>query len=472
MGFIYTFAADFHNLNLHKMKKSLPELNYSIALSLILSIGLFFGGFSITKANQDGDKTLNEKSSFSVKSSDTEDWETGDMSSFEWVTGGTADWFVTDQEQYEGVYSATSGDINDNQQSYLELTQEVYSADVISFWYKVSSESSYDYLRFYIDNVEQDAWAGEVPWSFTEYNVSVGTHTFKWEYDKDVSISSGGDAGWVDLIHFPPTEVAAIFTVSTNDACVGQPIDFSDESTGPITSWEWTFEGGDPATSTEQNPSVTYSSTGNFDVELIVTDGIEIDTTIIENFINVNDVPPSPGFPSGIALLCKDPFNTTYSTAGAAGAESYNWTLDPFDAGEIIGSGTTITVDWNNTFVGVVTLKVSAENYCGIGPFSIPLTITIDECTGMNVVEDITNTQIYPNPSNGNFTLKMNLEDQKTIDIRIFNSLNTVVYQADKVVATQEFQRDIDLSSYSQGVYYLHVYGDNVNVIKKIVIQK
>ena len=454
------------------MKKILPKFNQSIVLSLILSAGLIFSCFSTTKANQDGDKTNNEKSSFSVKATDLEDWETGDMSSFDWVTGGSADWFVTDQEQYEGVYSARSGIISDDQQSYLSLTQEVYSSDIISFWYKVSSESNYDYLRFYIDNAEQDAWAGEIGWTYVEYTVSVGSHTFKWEYDKDYSVSSGADAGWIDLIHFPPTEVAAIFTVSTNDACVGQPIEFADESTGPITSWEWTFEGGDPATSTEQNPSVTYSSTGDFDVELIVSDGIEIDTTIIENFINVNDVPPSPGFPSGIALLCKDPYNTTYSTTGATGATSYNWELDPADAGEIIGSGTTITVDWENTFVGVITLKVSGENYCGVGPFSIPLTITIDECTGINEANDITHTQIYPNPSNGIFTLKMNLEDQNTIDIRIFNSLNKVVYQAEKIIARDEFQRDIDLSNYSKGVYYLHIFGDDVNVIKKIVIQK
>ncbi len=454
------------------MKKTLPKLNYSIALSLILSVGLIFGSFSNLNANTDGDKVKNEKSSFSVKATDTEDWETGDMSSFDWVTGGTADWFVTDQEQYEGTYSARSGDINDNQSSYISLTQEVYASDVISFWYKVSSESNYDYLRFYIDNSEQNSWAGEIGWTYAEYTVSVGSHTFKWEYDKDGSVSNGSDAVWIDLIHFPPTEVAAIFTVSTNDACVGQPIEFADESTGPIISWEWTFEGGDPATSTEQNPSVTYSATGDFDVELIVSDGIEIDTTIIENFINVNDVPPSPGFPSGIALLCKDPYNTTYSTSGAAGATEYNWLLEPFDAGEIIGSGTTITVDWGNTFVGVATLKVSGENYCGVGPFSIPLTITIDECTGINDVNDITRTQIYPNPSNGNFTLKMNLEDQKTIDIRIFNSLNKVVYLAEKITAQNEFQRDIDLSNYSKGVYYLHVFGDDVNVIKKIVIQK
>ncbi len=454
------------------MKKILLAFNYSIAFSILLSAGLIFGGFSIIKANPDGDIGQKEKSIVLEKSGETEDWETGDMSSFEWETGGTIDWFVTDQEQYEGTYSAMSGDINDNQDSYISLTQEVYANDVISFWYKVSSESNWDYFHFYIDNVEQDSWSGEIPWTFVEYSVSVGTHTFKWEYTKDGSVSNGSDAAWIDLITFPPIEVASLFSVSTTDACVGQAIDFTDESTGPINSWEWTFEGGEPATSTEQNPSVTYASVGDFDVQLIVSDGVEIDTLTLEGFINVNDVPAMPGFPSGIALLCDNPYNTTYSTSGATGATDYNWILDPSEAGEIIGSGTTISVDWDNFYIGTVTLKVSGENYCGEGPYSIPFTITIDECTGVDEVDNLANILVYPNPSNGNFVFEMNLEGQKTIEIKIFNSLNEVVYREDNILASQGFKKNIDLANYSGGIYYLHVFGDDINIIKKIVVRK
>ena len=454
------------------MKKIVQKINYSIAFSIFLSAGLAFGSFSVLKANQDGDIINKGESSFSTKTGETEDWETGDMSSFEWVTGGDTDWEIVDNEQYEGTYSARSGVIVDNQSSYISVTQEVYADDVISFWYKVSSENSWDFLHFYIDNIEQDSWSNEIPWTFAEYDVFPGTHTFKWEYTKDGSVSSGSDAGWIDLITFPPIEVASLFSASTSLACVGYPINFADESTGPITSWEWTFEGGDPATSIEQNPSVTYAAVGNFDVELIVSDGVEIDTLLIEDFINVNDVPAMSGFPSGIALLCKNPYNTTYSTTGATGATDYNWVLDPAVAGEIIGSGTSVSVDWENTFVGIVTLKVSGENYCGEGPYSIPLTITIDECTGVGEIDNLTDISIFPNPSNGNFTLKMDLETQKSLDIKVFNSLNEVVFIEKNISAQQGFQKNIDLENYSKGVYYLHVFGDDVNVIKKIVIQK
>ena len=68
---------------------------------------------------------------------------------------------------------------------------------------KVSSESGYDYLKFFIDNVEIDSWSGEDDWSLETYGISPGTHQFKWEYAKDFSVSSGADAAWIDDVVFP-----------------------------------------------------------------------------------------------------------------------------------------------------------------------------------------------------------------------------------------------------------------------------
>ena len=93
-----------------------------------------------------------------------EDWETGDMSQFDWTTGGNSNWAVSQQTPYEGTYCIKSGDINDNQSNWLSLEYEVFSSDSISFWFKVSSESNYDFLKFYIDNVELSSWDGEVGW--------------------------------------------------------------------------------------------------------------------------------------------------------------------------------------------------------------------------------------------------------------------------------------------------------------------
>jgi len=82
---------------------------------------------------------------------------------------------------------------------------------VISYYYKVSSESGYDYLSFYIDSVLQNQWSGEVAWAQSTSSVTAGLHTFKWVYAEDSYISSGSDCGWVDNIVFPAGSTAPLY---------------------------------------------------------------------------------------------------------------------------------------------------------------------------------------------------------------------------------------------------------------------
>ena len=45
-------------------------------------------------------------------------------------------------------------------------------------------------------------------------------------------------------------------------------VNFTDESTGEITSWKWIF--GDGKTDTTRNPSHTYTTAGQYNVSLVV----------------------------------------------------------------------------------------------------------------------------------------------------------------------------------------------------------
>ncbi len=60
---------------------------------------------------------------------------------------------------------------------------------------------------------------------------------------------------------------------------VGGEVEYEDLSTGNPTSWLWTFEGGTPATSTEQNPTVKYETEGIYDVTLKVTTSASAEKT-------------------------------------------------------------------------------------------------------------------------------------------------------------------------------------------------
>ncbi|MBM3436369.1 MAG: PKD domain-containing protein, partial [Bacteroidetes bacterium] len=232
-----------------------------------------------------------------------EDWETGNMSQFEWQTGGNGNWAVSTQNPYEGTYCVKSGTIGNNQSTWLSLNYDVYSNDSISFWYKVSSESSYDYLRFYIDNVELASWSGEAGWARIAFAVSEGSHTFKWEYEKDYSVTGGSDCSWIDFIVLPAAVFDAAFTANVTDICEGESVSFYDQSSGNAISWDWTFEGGTPATSTLQNPVVMYSAAGSYDVSLTVSDGVETSTVSLSDYITVSTIPGTAPAPTGVTLV-------------------------------------------------------------------------------------------------------------------------------------------------------------------------
>ncbi|HYV91422.1 MAG TPA: C25 family cysteine peptidase [Chitinophagales bacterium] len=144
-----------------------------------------------------------------------EDFETGDFTQFDWLFSGNQNWVTEQYDIYEGLYSARSGDISSSQSSTLMITLDVQFADDISFMMKVSSEAGYDSLSFRIDNVSKGHWSGEVDWTPETYPVTAGTHTFTWQYQKDVGWSDGYDCGYLDNIMLPAFEINPVTVISS-----------------------------------------------------------------------------------------------------------------------------------------------------------------------------------------------------------------------------------------------------------------
>jgi PKD repeat protein len=90
--------------------------------------------------------------------------------------------------------------------------------------------------------------------------------------------------------------------------CAGTTVNFTDYSyNGTATGWEWTFTGGTPATSTAQNPTVTYNTAGTFPVKLKAINASGSDSLIKQDLIYVSDpaaalaVPYTEGFEGSIS---------------------------------------------------------------------------------------------------------------------------------------------------------------------------
>ena len=88
----------------------------------------------------------------------------------------------------------------------------------------------------------------------------------------DVTIADN-ESVQLDVQLVPGNCMVADFTASTTEVAIGGNVHFTDNSWGDITSWSWTFEGGTPTTSNQQNPTVTYNEGGFFDVTLTISDG-------------------------------------------------------------------------------------------------------------------------------------------------------------------------------------------------------
>jgi PKD repeat protein len=122
-----------------------------------------------------------------------------------------------------------------------------------------------------------------VSMKYASYPTPCETFTYGEVEDYTANVTSGGGQAPV-----------ADFTASATNITEGDTVDFTDLSTNDPDTWDWTFDGGTPATSTLQNPSITYYTAGTYTVALTATNAYGSDTETKVDYITVL-VSPCPG---------------------------------------------------------------------------------------------------------------------------------------------------------------------------------
>ena len=158
------------------------------------------------------------------------------------------------------------------------------------------------------------------------------------------------------------------FSADTTAICQSYSVDFTDLSTNNPTSWNWSFPGGTPSSSTAQNPqNIVYNAAGTYDVTLEVSNSLYTNSTTKTNYILVSAPAGTPGLPQGDTLLCQNNPNSNYVINPVTNATGYTWTLIPDSAGIMTQNDTSCIIDWSDTFKGYASLNVQATNACGSG---------------------------------------------------------------------------------------------------------
>jgi len=145
-----------------------------------------------------------------------------DAPSLAWTTDAAHPWAGQIAVTHDGIDAAISGNAGDGQSSWLETI--VNGPGTIVFWWKVSSESGGDFLRFRVDGAEIPAVSGisgSVDWEHKTAAIPPGSHTLRWAYEKNSALFADGDAGWLDEVAFYPGIAADVLVTTLADESNG-----------------------------------------------------------------------------------------------------------------------------------------------------------------------------------------------------------------------------------------------------------
>ena len=298
-------------------------------------------------------------------------------------------------------------------------------------------------------------------------------------------------------VQLAPGTLIADFTANTTSIPIGGTVDFTDQSYGNPIAWEWTFEGGNPATSSEQYPAgIQYSEAGKYFVTLEIFN--DEDTSIItkENYINVN-----------VYYCMGDTSCTTcqgmFFDSGGDGAnysddEDYTMVFYPDNSEYKLKCNFTMfdiewesncDYDWMKIYDGESILASLIGKYCGTdSPGTIIATneqgaltfefhsdsevnepgwvaeISCDTGVGMNENQEYSFVNIFPNPVKSNFIF---LESNQVIDnVKIFNSLGKIVYA--NSFGNNKIQ--INTNNFRTGIYFISIKTGNEILYKKLQV--
>jgi hypothetical protein len=177
------------------------------------------GNYSVVVTNDYGPSVISSNAALTVTTIPLA--EALDYNNPGWTTYGNGYWFGQVGQTHDGVDAARSGAITNYQQSVLSLN--LRGPGTLSFWWKVSSETNYDFLRFWSNSILQKAISGEVDWQQQTVSLPAGMNTVLWQYIKDVSLSQGQDAAWVDQVSYDGPPYLAISPLTAQQVMLFWP---------------------------------------------------------------------------------------------------------------------------------------------------------------------------------------------------------------------------------------------------------
>src|SRR5262249_35915936 len=117
---------------------------------------------------------------------------------------------------HDGQAAAQSGAVGTSQQSWLQAT--VVGVTNLSFWWKVSSQTNYDYYEFWTNSVLATRISGEVDWRSNFFRLPATTNQSQWRFIRtNIAVNAlGQSCGWLDQVVLKPSPKPQVLSYATN----------------------------------------------------------------------------------------------------------------------------------------------------------------------------------------------------------------------------------------------------------------
>ena len=286
-----------------------------------------------------------------------------------------------------------------------------------------------------------------------QLKLSASINLFGLPINTDTMSPDGVDAIQVTVVSGPT--LMAGFTADATEISAGNAVNFTNTSTGYQASRTWTFEGGNPATSTEENPRVVYSAPGTYQVSLTIANACGQNTKTETAYITVTDAQSSEAPEADFSFATSQQgngFSVQFSDLSTNLPTSWSWTFE---------NGTPATSTEQNPVVVFATegnylVSLVAENEYGRD--SIARTIHV---AGINEYDIDEMVSVYPNPTSN----ILNIEAENIISVTIFDMSGKVVFFVNENCSSTS----IDLGGFANAEYMVKVDTQNGSSMKRII---
>lgn len=299
-------------------------------------------------------------------------------------------------------------------------------------------------------------------WSFGDGNTSNvpnPAHTYAQPGAYTITLKASNDCGATEFsteVEILGAAPIAAFKPSATEGCAPFTVTFADQSAGNPTAWNWAFLGGNPATSTAQNPTVTYNTPGVYSVQLEVTNPYGNDVITMTNVIEVL------ALPTAAFTYAANDLTVTFSNQSQNG-DTYTWNFGD-------GTATSNEISPVHTYAnpGQYTVSLTVLNNCGATTLQQMLLLT----TRTREADWVSSFLLYPNPNTGAFTVDMRGQAAPELEFTLFDALGQLVNRQVAEFGTGVLNRNFDYGVLPAGHYTLHIRNGVSTMQVQVVVQR